>query len=125
MGVHHVYMSKKLTKHPKPRELLRWRQNNISLWREAKTEKSQQDVADWLTEQGLPLDRVSILRIEAGKQMPSIEVLEAMARLYRTDVSSMCDLTPEEAADIQEFKALQPTERKRVLRTYKVAHDRD
>lgn len=93
----------------------------ISQWRESQG-LTQQQVADYLTERGMPLDRVSVGRIESGDQMPSAEVLEAMAELYNTDVDSMLNMTPEEAADVMAFKALKPNERRRALRTYKAAH---
>jgi transcriptional regulator with XRE-family HTH domain len=42
----------------------------------------------------MPTTHTSLGRYENGKQMPSAEMLEAIARLYRTDVKSLLDERP-------------------------------
>jgi hypothetical protein len=128
--VHHVYMGKKslpragLGSKAPPQK--RWRENRISEWRRHyDPDFTQQDVADYLAGLTPPirLDRVSVGRIETGMQMPAIEVIEAMARLYGTDIDSMVNLSPQEAEDVQAFKGLSASERKRALRVYRATQD--
>lgn len=99
---------------PKPPSL-RWHKNHIGEWRED-AELSQQEVADRLADRGVELDRVSIGRIEGGKQVTTIEVLEAMASLFGTDVHSMINLAPSEARELSVFASLDARERRRWLR---------
>lgn len=125
-GVHAVYMPPALPKRrtlPRPkREVLRWHANHISEWRED-AGYSQQQVSDLLAERGIELDRVSIGRIEGGKQVTSIENLEAMAKLFGTDVTSMIDRTPAEARDMAAFTSLDASDRRRLIRLMKADQD--
>lgn len=128
-GVHHVYMRN--TRRPQRKSAttstpLRWRRTRIALWRK-RADMTQQEVADHLAERSpaIELTRVSIARIETGEQMPSAEVLEAMAALFGVDVDTMLNLTPDEAHEVLTFKAMQPDERRRVLRIARAAMDRE
>lgn len=132
-NVHHVYMSKKRTSIPVLRarrtrkiisqETLRWRETRISEWRTANNGMTQQQMADALAEEGIDLDRVSVGRIEAGTQMPLVETIEAMARILKTDVDSMLNLSPEDAKAIQQFRKLDPKDQRRALRHLEVGGD--
>lgn len=103
---------------------LRWRRTRIKDWRESVRPKmTQQAMADALAEEGIELDRVSVLRIEAGTQMPSIETVEAMARILKTDVDSMLNRTPDEAKAVADFRSLDPKAQRRALRFLEVGDD--
>ncbi len=94
---------------------LPWRITKIRVWRE-RAGLTQQEVADHLAEMGAGLnrDRVSIARIETGKQRPAVNVLEAMvAILGAPNLTAMLDRTPEE---IGRIVSLSPKERRRFLR---------
>lgn len=56
-----------------------------------------------------------------GIQNPKHATLKAIAKFLRTDVDKMLYMTPEEAGDVMEFEKLPPTERKRALRSYRLA----
>lgn len=119
--VHHAYMVKKvkIPRRPALRKL-RWRRTRISEWRDS-AKLTQQQVTDLLAERGLELDRVSVVRIEGGKQMPTIEVLEAMASIFKTDIDSMLNFTPEQAAELGRLRSMEPGERDRMLRAVRAA----
>lgn len=72
---------------------LSWRNNCIGLWRDW-AGYTQEQVAEILEEDGLIKTHTSVSRIEGGKQVPKIDTLEAMARLYGTDVHSMINRQP-------------------------------
>jgi len=127
--VHPVYMAKKPNSQarlksqkmrPRRPDGLRWRRTQIGLHRESK-QITQQQMADRLAERGIELDRVSVSRIEAGKQMPTAETLEAMALILRTDLDSMLNLTPQEAEELARLRAMEPRERDRMLRAVRAA----
>lgn len=105
---------------PAPKKTLRWRANRISLWRDD-ANLTQQDMADRLTARGLKLDRVSVTRIENGKQMPTIEILEAMADILQTDVTSMTNYTPAQAKELSRLHRMDEQERERLLRGLRAA----
>lgn len=84
---------------------------------------TQQQVADWLVDKGFDITRESVGRIEAGKQNPHVQVLDAMAKLYRTEVWLMVDYTPEQAAKIQSILALSDAELARLARIAAAAKD--
>ena len=116
--VHHAYMGKRIQQST---DLgLRWRKTRIADWRTA-AGFTQQQVADALTEHGIKLDRVSVGRIEGGKQMPTIEALEFMATMFKTDITSMLNLTPEQAKHIREFGSLDTDAQDTILRMVRAA----
>jgi len=121
-GVHIVYMPPKHTMRA-PSKQLRWRKTRIEDWRKA-AGLTQQQVADQLTERGFELDRVSVTRIENGKQMVSAEVLEALSDILKTDIDSLLNYTPEEAKRLREFRKLNPADQEMVLEMAKVARGR-
>lgn len=59
---------------------------------------SQERVAEILEMEELIDSHASVSRIERGIQRPSIVVIEAMARLYGTDIDSMINRPPPETA---------------------------
>lgn len=79
---------------------------------------TQQEVADALAEMAPPkiYGRNSVTRAEAGKQKPPIDVLEAIASLYGTDVDSMLNLSPDEGAPITRFRGYDLKEQQRIIR---------
>lgn len=79
---------------------------------------SQQKVSDELARLDPPveLDRVSVQRIENGKQATGIEAIEGLARIFQTDIDSMLNLTPKEAEGITVIRRLDPRQRRRVIR---------
>jgi transcriptional regulator with XRE-family HTH domain len=91
IGVHHVYMPEKLKKPPE----LRWRLTQIRHWRDYR-DMTQQGVADTLA--GAPyhlkMSYASLGRLENGLQMPKIELIEALAKVYETDIDSMLNRLP-------------------------------
>lgn len=119
-NVHHAYMAKKHKPAAPKAESKRWRKTLIATWRDA-VGMTQQAAADALAERGITRDRVSVGRIEGGKQMPSIEVLEALAKIYKTDVDSMLNYTPEQAKALREFRELKPEDQLKALQLVKVA----
>lgn len=128
-GAHHVPMVRKIPKNvvggaSRGAKPLRWRKTQIRAWRE-EAGKTQQEVADALTTRGLELDRVSIGRIEAGDQMPSIEVIEAMADIFGIDVDTMLNVAPAEAEPLRYLRRLSPTEQKRAVRAHKAIINED
>lgn len=86
-AVHHVYM--------KGKEELRWRVTCMRLWRVYR-DYTQEQAAEALSDPpfNMPTTHASIGRYENGKQMPKGEMLEAIARLYRTDVHSLLNERP-------------------------------
>lgn len=101
---------------------LRWRKTRISDWRDEEG-LTQQQVADRLAERGFDLDRVSVGRIEGGKQMPRVEVLEALAEILKTDINSLLNYTPAQAKTLREFQALDSREQEIILRMSRAARE--
>jgi transcriptional regulator with XRE-family HTH domain len=100
---------------PAPPKKLFWRRTRIREWREA-AHLTQQNVADALAERGVDLSRESIQRIEAGTQRPLITAIEAMAGLFKTDVHSLLNRSPGDAADLAAFERLDARTRRILLR---------
>lgn len=133
-GFHHAYMPRtpqkprrltKLQRLAKPSTELPWRLTKIKLWRKG-AELTQQAVADRLVEMDPDLDytRESIQRIENGKQRPGVIVLEAMVIMFGApDLTSLLDRTPEEADEHRQIVALDPKERRRLLRMMEASQD--
>lgn len=76
----------------------------------------------------LDYTHVSLGRLENGQQMPKIEVIEALAHIYKTDVDSLLNRLPtlpqapkdagaSELARI--WEAADPTERVRIVKMVK------
>lgn len=99
-----------------------WRKTRIKEWRK-RAGLSQQEVADKLAERGVELTRESVQRIENGTQRPLITAIEAMAAIFDTDVHSMLNTSPDEAADIAAFARLDRVQRRRVLRFFADSDD--
>jgi transcriptional regulator with XRE-family HTH domain len=78
---------------------LRWRTNCIRHWRDFRDGMTLEAAAEALSRPPYNLDYThnSLGRIENGKQMPTIELIEALARLYRTDIDSLLNRRPETA----------------------------
>jgi len=81
---------------------LRWRVTQMQKWREYR-KLTQQQVADILNGppySGPPYNinrgttHASIGRYESGKQMPDAAMLEALAKIYNTDVHSLLNRAP-------------------------------
>lgn len=71
---------------------------------------------------GLSRDRVSITRIEGGKQMPPIEVLEMIQKIVKApSVTAMVDYTPTEWERIETFLSMSEEQQEMVLRIAKAA----
>lgn len=90
--MHPVYMAKK----PLPKKSQHWRPNHFRLWRDFRG-LTQQQVEDALAAPpyNIELTRNSVSRIENAKQRPQIELIEALAKIYRTDVDSLLTRPPE------------------------------
>lgn len=75
---------------------LRWRKNCIRLWREHRGLTLEQ-AAEALDRAPFNLDYTyaSLGRIENGKQMATIALIEALAQLYLTDIDSLLNRCPE------------------------------
>ncbi len=70
----------------------------------------------------LDYTRTSIQRIETGKQRPPVIVLEAMVVMFGApDLTSMLDRTPDEAEEYRQIAALDPRERRRMLKWWTTA----
>lgn len=74
---------------------LRWRRNAIRQWRDLRkftleTASEALSAAPYSIE----ITHNSLGRIENGKQMPSIELIEALAKLYETDIDSLLNRPP-------------------------------
>jgi transcriptional regulator with XRE-family HTH domain len=97
-------------KRKKPRAL-RWRLTLIRHWREH-NRMTLMGVADTLAEAPYRLKTThnSLGRLENGLQMPKIELIEALARIYGTDIDSMLNRLPtvpvEPRPDAAEIAAL-------------------
>lgn len=78
---------------------LRWRKNFIRQWRDFRG-FTQESAAEALSRPPYNLDytHASLGRIENGKQMPTIALIEALAQLYRTDIDSLLNRPPEAPA---------------------------
>ena len=89
--VHPMYMVKGTAK------TLRWRENRIRYWREFRN-MTLETASEALGQPPYSLDCThnSLGRVENGKQMPSIELIEALAKLYRTDIDSLLNRRPDE-----------------------------
>lgn len=74
---------------------LRWRETNIRLWRRA-AGWTLEAAADRLKQAPyyLKTTHTSLQRLEAGKQMPKIDMIEALASLYKTDITSLLNGEP-------------------------------
>lgn len=108
-----------------PKKPLAWRITKIKLWRKD-AKMTHQKVADGLVQidADLDYDRVSIQRIETGNQRPPVIVLEAMVRLLKApNLTAMLDRTPDEAREIAKIEAMEPKERRRLLRLMEAAKD--
>lgn len=87
--MHRMYMA---TRKKKP---LRWRTNCIQTWRKDR-HFTLETAAAKLSEPPYNLDYThnSLGRIENGKQMPPIQLIEALAKLYDTDIDSLLNRPP-------------------------------
>lgn len=79
-------------------EPLRWRRNCIRYWREFR-DFTLEAAAEALARppHRLAYTHNSLGRVERGLQMPTIELIEALAKLYETDVDSLLNRRPEGA----------------------------
>jgi hypothetical protein len=83
--VHKLYMAKD--------EPLRWRRTCIRFWREYRDYTLEQ-AAEALARYSVTTTHASLGRIERGVQMPKIEMIEALASLYRTDIHKLLNERP-------------------------------
>lgn len=85
--MHPMYMAK-----DKP---LRWRPTQIRAWRDLRN-ITLEGAAAALAKPPYRIEttHVSLGRVELGKQMPNIGLIEALAILYRTDVYSLLNRAP-------------------------------
>jgi transcriptional regulator with XRE-family HTH domain len=74
---------------------LRWRPNCIRLWRED-AGFTLERAAETLGRAPFNLSYThnSLGRVENGRQMPPIALIEALAKLYRTDIDSLLNRKP-------------------------------
>lgn len=93
--MHAMYMGRTARKVRPTAEPLRWRETSIRKWREA-AGLTLERAADRLSHSPYYLEttHTSLQRIEAGKQMPKVEMIEALAHLYKTDIHSLLNLNP-------------------------------
>src|SRR5580765_114460 len=113
-------MSKKIKK---PREL-RWRLTLIRHWRKYR-QMTLPGVADTLAREPYRLKstHASLGRLENGLQMPKIELIEALAKIYDTDIDSLLNRLPtvpvEPRPDAAELAALwdegSPEDREKIV----------
>lgn len=77
---------------------LRWRTNCIRHWRDLQ-KMTLEEASEALLKPPYRLDYThnSLGRVENGKQMPTIALIEALAQLYRTDVDSLLNRHPKTA----------------------------
>lgn len=92
-AVHPMYMVKRKEKP------LRWRKNAIRAWRELR-KFTLETASEALSHppHDIEITHNSLGRIENGKQMPSIELIEALAKLYDTDIDSLLNRPPASGA---------------------------
>lgn len=87
--VHSVYMGKaKRNQLPNPEPELAWRRTCMQHWRKH-ARITQEEAA-----KALDTTHASIGRYESGKQLPDAKTLEALAKLYNTDIHSMLNRLP-------------------------------
>ncbi|NWG25892.1 MAG: helix-turn-helix transcriptional regulator [Pseudorhodoplanes sp.] len=74
---------------------LRWRKTMIRHWREFR-EFTLEAASEALSRPPYNLDYThnSLGRVERGMQMPTIELIEALAKLYQTDTHSLLNRRP-------------------------------
>lgn len=87
--MHAMYMAKRKEKP------LRWRKTAIRTWRDHRgitLESAEETLAK--PPYSVKITHNSLGRIENGKQMPSIALIEALAKLYDTDVDSLLNRPP-------------------------------
>lgn len=91
--VHRVYMPKAKTK-PSPK-VRRWRATRLRDWRKA-AKLSLEEVCEKLAERPFLIEytHASLGRVERGEQMPLIELIEALAVIYKSDVTSILNRQP-------------------------------
>jgi transcriptional regulator with XRE-family HTH domain len=79
---------------------LRWRPNCIRYWREHRGFTLER-AAEALSESPFRLGYThnSLGRVENGKQMPTIQLIEALAKMYDTDIDSLLNRRPGSAPD--------------------------
>jgi transcriptional regulator with XRE-family HTH domain len=94
----------------KPRAL-RWRVTRIRYWREYR-KMTLMGVAETLAKEPyrLQTSHASLGRLENGRQMPKIGLIEALTKIYETDIDSMLNRLPtvpvEPRPDAAELAAL-------------------
>jgi transcriptional regulator with XRE-family HTH domain len=86
-------------------EPLRWRRTCIRFWREYRDYTLEQ-AAEALERYHITTTHASLGRIERGRQMPTIEMIEALAVLYRTDINRLLNERPPGHLDIAPHKAI-------------------
>jgi transcriptional regulator with XRE-family HTH domain len=100
-----------MAKKPKKPPALRWRVTLIRHWRNHRR-MTLEGAADALGKAPYRLKTThnSVGRLEKGLQMPKIELIEALANLYETDIDSMLNRLPtvpvKERPDAAELAAL-------------------
>lgn len=97
-GVHPVYMAVSTLKpRPKAPKPLAWRLTRIRHWREfagLTLETAAEKIASPPYSLKKGTTHTSLGRVENGKQIPSIKMIEALAHLYGTDVDSLLNRLP-------------------------------
>ena len=105
--MHPVYMAKK----PKKPQALPWRITLIRYWRKHRG-MTQEGAAAALAKEPYCIEtsHPSVGRVEKGKQLPPISYIEALAKLYGTDIDSLLNRLPtvpiESRPDAAEIAAL-------------------
>jgi transcriptional regulator with XRE-family HTH domain len=94
--VHAVYMARATAKKPAEPEK-RWRETCIRHWR-GTAGLTLEAVSELLAKPPYNLEtgitHTSLQRVETGLQMPKVELIEALAHLYKTDVNSLLNELP-------------------------------
>lgn len=92
ISVHPVYMGQGTTARG-----ARWRQTNIRHWRGA-AGLTLEEASERLSQPPYSLEtgisHASLQRVENGLQMPKVELIEALAHLYGTDIHALLNDLP-------------------------------
>jgi transcriptional regulator with XRE-family HTH domain len=77
---------------------LSWRESCIRYWRDA-LDLTLEGVCETLAKPpyNIRYTHNSLGRVEHGKQLPKINLIEALAKIYRTDIDSLLNRRPEAA----------------------------
>lgn len=133
VSVHPVYMGQNAQRKPKAKAEgpKRWRETCIRHWRSV-TGLTLEEASERLSKAPYHLEtgitHASLQRVENGLQMPKVELIEALAHLYGTDIHALLNLLPTvpngardpgagELARI--WESAEPAERARIINVVK------